>query len=193
MEFWFARHGQTEWNAERRFQGRSNSPLTELGRQQAMDQGENLRRNVPNLYETDLVISPLGRVIETVEIALPGMVYRIDDDLMEHDVGPISGLSLAERVAIDPRFGSENSDDVLAAYYSIKGGESYPKFSQRIKRAMARVQRPTIIFAHGIVGFEVRANALGLIGKTRRSLRGGQGVVYHIKDGVERRLELKPS
>ena len=103
MEFWFARHGQTEWNAERRFQGRLNSPLTELGRQQAMDQGEILRRNVPNLYETDLVISPLGRVIETVEIALPGMAYRIDDDLMEHDVGPISGLSLAERVAIDPR------------------------------------------------------------------------------------------
>lgn len=193
MEFWFARHGQTEWNAERRFQGRLNSPLTALGHEQATDQGEILRRHVPNLYETDVVVSPLGRVIETVEIALPGMAYRIDDDLMEHDVGPISGLTLPERIAVDPRFGSDKSDEVMAAYFSIKGGESYPAFSARIKRAMARIEKPTIIFAHGIVGFEVRANALGLIGKERRALRGGQGVIHHIKDGVERRLERHPS
>lgn len=193
MEIWFARHGQTEWNAEGRFQGRLNSPLTELGRSQAMDQGELLRRHVPQLDAVDVVVSPLGRVIETVEIALPGVAYRTDDDLMEHDVGPISGLTLPDRIALDPRFGSARSDEVMAAYYSIKGGEPYPQFHARIKRALGRITGPTIIFAHGIVGYELRAQALGLVGKARLGLRGGQGVIHHIKDGVERRLEIDPS
>ena len=46
MKLYFVRHGETEWNTQRRFQGRKNSPLTEKGEQQAKNIAEVLR-NIP--------------------------------------------------------------------------------------------------------------------------------------------------
>ena len=43
MEIYFVRHGQTVWNVEKRFQGLSDSPLTELGITQAKLLGEKLK------------------------------------------------------------------------------------------------------------------------------------------------------
>ncbi|MGU4174521.1 phosphoglycerate mutase family protein, partial [Pseudomonas aeruginosa] len=42
MSIYLVRHGQTEFNAVRRWQGQVDSPLTELGRQQAMRMGRRL-------------------------------------------------------------------------------------------------------------------------------------------------------
>ena len=61
MKIYFIRHGETIWNTEKRFQGSSNSPLTELGRNQALKLGKRLKNtNFTNFYS-----SPLGRTIET--------------------------------------------------------------------------------------------------------------------------------
>jgi broad specificity phosphatase PhoE len=126
--------------------------LTALVREQATDQGEILRRHVPYLYETDVVVSPLGRVIETVEIAFPGMAYRIDDDLMEHDVGPISGLTLPERIAVDPRFGSNKSDEVMAAYFSIKGGDLIQRSVRGSNAQWRALKSPRSFSPTGLLG-----------------------------------------
>lgn len=62
--FYLARHGQTEWNIERRIQGQLDSLLTELGKQQAVLLGEQCRQ----LKITQVLSSPLGRALQTAEL-----------------------------------------------------------------------------------------------------------------------------
>lgn len=92
------RHGQTDWNVERRYQGTTDRPLNELGHQQAQALAESMRGE-----EWDAIIaSPLKRAWET---ALPvsdvlGMSNDLlvpDPRLMERSYGAAEGLTLAER------------------------------------------------------------------------------------------------
>src|SRR5688572_13758 len=89
---YFARHGQTDWNAERRLQGQHDIPLNSLGRAQAAQSGTILRgmfaRDGVRAVDLDYVSSPLGRARETMELmrtglGLPPQQYRIDARLME--------------------------------------------------------------------------------------------------------------
>jgi len=63
-----ARHGQSEWNQVRRFQGAQDVALSDLGREQARALGQALRRYRP----AAAYVSPLARARETAEIALTG-------------------------------------------------------------------------------------------------------------------------
>src|SRR6185295_7086949 len=66
MKLLLARHGQTEWNADRRFQGHTDVALSERGRAQAHALGRGLRgRRITAAY-----VSPMRRAVETAEIAL---------------------------------------------------------------------------------------------------------------------------
>ena len=95
-----ARHGETDWNRERRFQGHADPPLNELGREQARALGEQLAEaGVAAVYSSDL-----GRALETAQIAgraldLPAEPLR---GLREIDVGEWSGLTFAEIEVIFP-------------------------------------------------------------------------------------------
>lgn len=62
--FYLARHGQTEWNIEHRIQGQLDSPLTALGKQQALLLGEQCKQ----LNITQILTSPLGRALQTAEL-----------------------------------------------------------------------------------------------------------------------------
>ena len=95
-----ARHGETDWNRERRFQGHADPPLNELGREQARALGEQLAEaGVAAVYSSDL-----GRALETAQIAgraldLPVQPLR---GLREIDVGEWSGLTFAEIEVLFP-------------------------------------------------------------------------------------------
>ncbi|MGH7279358.1 MAG: histidine phosphatase family protein, partial [Candidatus Rokuibacteriota bacterium] len=65
MRLLLARHGQTVWNADRRFQGTADVGLSALGRAQAAALGAAVRRYHP----TAVYVSPLRRAVETAEIA----------------------------------------------------------------------------------------------------------------------------
>ena len=69
---YFARHGETDWNLERRLQGQHDIPLNALGRVQASRCGEILRdllaRDGRPAARFDYVSSPLGRARETMEL-----------------------------------------------------------------------------------------------------------------------------
>lgn len=85
------RHGQTTWNAERRWQGWAEAPLSELGERQAVDAAAHL----PGFGFSRVVASDLGRARRTAEIlaaelSLEGDVI-VEPDLKERDVGPFSG------------------------------------------------------------------------------------------------------
>ena len=67
-EIYLVRHGETEWNAQGRFQGCLDSPLTPNGREQARQIGMLLARVLEGYRGVTMHVSPLGRACETAEI-----------------------------------------------------------------------------------------------------------------------------
>ncbi|WP_346926045.1 histidine phosphatase family protein [uncultured Arthrobacter sp.] len=89
--FALIRHGQTDWNAQRRLQGSTDIPLNDVGRGQA-------RVAVENLAGSDwdaIVSSPLSRAAETADLIAAGLgltVARRVPDLTERSFGPAEGM-----------------------------------------------------------------------------------------------------
>ena len=100
MKLILARHGETPWNAEGRYQGQSDIPLSPVGEGQARALGERLR-DVPI---TRAVASPLGRARQTAEFALGERraILSTDPGLMEIAHGTWEGLLASEIDARDP-------------------------------------------------------------------------------------------
>ena len=89
--FALVRHGQTDWNAQRRLQGSTDIPLNDVGRGQARDAVA-----VLSGYEWDAIVSsPLSRAAETADVIAAGLglsVTRIVPELTERSFGPAEGL-----------------------------------------------------------------------------------------------------
>ncbi|QDW29002.1 histidine phosphatase family protein [Arthrobacter sp. KBS0702] len=89
--FALVRHGQTDWNAQRRLQGSTDIPLNDVGRGQARDAVA-----VLSGYEWDAIVSsPLSRAAETAEVIAAGLglsVTRLVPELTERSFGPAEGL-----------------------------------------------------------------------------------------------------
>ena len=190
VELFVLRHGETTWNREGRMQGHLNAPLTELGVEQAVTQ-----RNI--MAEQDLsgfcvLSSPSGRAVETAAIALGPLVTEIitDPDLREVGVGEWTGRLRAE--LIDPTEWQVTADGVLELYDMAPGGEGLAGLEARCAQFLARLERPHVLVTHGITSRMIRALALGhgpnVTLATLSEMPGGQGVVYHVKDGQQKRL-----
>src|SRR5215210_2743191 len=128
------RHGQSTWNAEGRWQGQSDPPLSDLGREQA----EEAAGKLAEVGVTALVTSDLIRARETGEIlahALGLAAPAEDPDLREYDVGDWEGLTRPEIEAGWP--------DQLAAWregrlLATPGGETRSAFLERIMAGLRR-------------------------------------------------------
>ena len=186
-EVYFLRHGQTKWNFEGRFQGQKDSPLTALGRRQAADQGQLLRAVIANWRAVDVWVSPLGRTRETAEMALRHVpaAPTIVRELAEISVGGWEGLRRGEIEKLEPRLANPSQSERFEVYFNSPGGESYDAFSARIRSVLEALQRPTVIVAHGIVGRVLRGLWLGLERGQLAGLQGGQGCIFHLKEGRE--------
>ena len=68
VSIYFVRHGQTDWNAEKRLQGQTDIPINARGRAQARRNGRLLAGYLADPAALDYVASPLGRTRETMEI-----------------------------------------------------------------------------------------------------------------------------
>src|SRR5579871_6119870 len=94
-----ARHGETEWNVARRWQGHAESDLTDTGRAQALELASLVGESgISAIYSSDL-----RRAADTASIVADalGLTVRVDAELREVDVGEWSGLTSAE---IEARF-----------------------------------------------------------------------------------------
>jgi broad specificity phosphatase PhoE len=121
-----ARHGETDWNRERRFQGHADPPLNELGRRQARELADSLADS----GVTAVYASPLARARETAEIvaAALGLPVEPRPALREVDVGSWQGLTRDEVEARYP-------DDFrrwLEAGQGWADGESYDDLGRRV-------------------------------------------------------------
>ena len=95
------RHGETDWNREKRFQGQTDIPLNDLGRTQARTNGETLSRLGVGFDAHVFISSPLSRAAETMRIAraamgLPAGNFTFDDRLKEVSYGDWESHTLAE-------------------------------------------------------------------------------------------------
>ena len=125
-----ARHGETDWNREGRFQGWADPPLNATGRAQAVDLSVQLMaEELAAVYS-----SPLRRAYETAEVvaASRGLEPVTVDALREVDVGSWSGLSRAE---IEQRF-PEQYARWLDYGRGWEDGETYEQMVDRVVGAL---------------------------------------------------------
>ena len=186
-DLYILRHGETAWNAEGRMQGALNSALTDLGRAQAARQAEILA--AVDLADYDVLTSPQGRAFETAAIALARQVshLRTEDRLCEIGVGDWAG-KLRSELAGDNDY-VEGPDGALELYEQAPGGEGFAALERRCAGFLASLTRPSVLVTHGITSRMLRAVVTGVGRAGMADMGGGQGVVFHLRNGVQKRLE----
>ncbi|MGW5924407.1 bifunctional RNase H/acid phosphatase [Nocardia fluminea] len=123
------RHGQTALSVERRYSGRGNPPLTDLGREQA-ERAAKLLAAKGDIAA--VVSSPLQRARSTAEAAASalGVGLRVLDGLTETDFGDWEGLTFAEAAERDPLL---HRDWLGDPSIPAPGGESFDQVRERVE------------------------------------------------------------
>jgi ribonuclease H / adenosylcobalamin/alpha-ribazole phosphatase len=139
--FLLLRHGQTPLSVDRRYSGRREVALTDLGERQAAAAGARLATLVD--ASTPIVSSPLGRARQTADAvaAATGGSVSVHDGLIETDFGAWEGLTFAEAAGRDPRLHTTWLGD---SSVPAPGGESFDTVHRRVRQA-----RDDLIAAHG--------------------------------------------
>lgn len=186
---YFIRHGQTDWNAARRFQGRTEIPINETGRGQAARNGDALAENLKNLDRFFFTASPLTRTRETMEIirerlSLPSQRYMLDDRLIEIDLGEWNGRTPEEVNADDPGIFDQRNQSKWD--FTIPGGESYAEAAIRTREFLTSLKGPTIVVGHGASGRLLRGYLRGLDTDKVAHLAAPQDVVFKLEKGLEK-------
>jgi broad specificity phosphatase PhoE len=165
-----ARHGESDWNVEKRFQGHSDRPLTERGRKQA--------RALADLVGAEKIdavyTSPLSRARETAEIvaARAGLEAVALPELREVDTGSWSGLSRAD---VEARF-PEGFARWRSGGSGWEDGESYEEMAERVIGALRKIAEDhpdgrVLVISHGGPIRAIHAAAEGLAIKDYRRLK----------------------
>jgi probable phosphoglycerate mutase len=157
-----ARHGETDWNRELRWQGHADPPLNSLGRQQARALAESLAAmRIAAVYSSDLV-----RASETAEIVARRLEVplQLDAALRELDVGSWEGHTLAELEARDA--------EAVACWqksgeHGWEGGESHGEMAARVLEAIRSIAAEhvgdeAVVISHGGPMRALKAFAAGL-------------------------------
>ena len=142
------RHGETDWNRESRFQGHADTTLNDVGRRQAAA----LARALESEGFSAVYSSPLERAAETARIIASklGLEVRLDESLMEVDVGSWSGLTRGE---IETRYA-----DGFARWreygHGWDDGETYEELGVRVLAGLRRIaeshpERHVLAVTHG--------------------------------------------
>ncbi len=181
------RHGETEWNAEGRFQGALNSPLTETGRGHAHQLAAKMAEL--DLTQFDIRVSPQGRAFETAAIALARQAafLRTDDRLREIDVGLWSG-KLRSEVSANGIVLEDTPDGPLALYEHAPEGEGFAALRARCTAFLNDLTGPTLCVTHGITSRMLRTVAMDQPSASLEHRPGGQGMVHVVENGVHRTL-----
>ena len=157
------RHGETEWNSQKRMQGHSNSDLSEVGRGQIQALGE-LMKNVSfdHIYSSDSL-----RTSQTAEAITQysGHTLQFDQRIREKNLGVFEGLTSTEAKERHPEI--YRLFKTAGANYVIDEGESTQQlleraleFSEEIR--LRHPQERVVMVTHGGVVRVLMKHALGL-------------------------------
>ena len=134
MEIYFVRHGQTIWNVEKRFQGLSDSPLTELGITQAKLLGEKLKDiKFDKFYSTSL-----KRANDTANYIKGNRKQEVEifDDFVEISMGDMEGIKQEDFKKLYPEQVKNFFFNQLEYDPSSFGGESFLEVRERVIRGL---------------------------------------------------------
>jgi len=128
------RHGQTPMSVQKRYAGRSDVPLTDVGVQQAAAAAKRL----VSAGLDGIVTSPLLRTVQTARevAAVSGAAVVTDDGFRETDFGAWEGRTFAE---VRERWPAELSAWLADPEVAPPGGESFTDVSARVTAALHRV------------------------------------------------------
>jgi broad specificity phosphatase PhoE len=185
----FIRHGQTDWNAGRRWQGHADIALNETGRQQAVLLGRRLRKwPIQRIYSSDL-----QRAAVTAQIV--GDALRLepifDVNWRERHVGRFEGLTTDEIKAQFP----DSWESMRTGPLDPPGGETQDEVMERAAAAFDTLiarhsEEMTAVVSHGGIihatvhyALDLPASALG-----RLSFRGNTGISIIEMDDTLARL-----
>ena len=165
------RHGQTELSVQRRYSGRGNPELTELGRRQAAAAARYL---VERGGITAVISSPLQRAYDTAAAAAKalGLDVTVDDDLIETDFGSWEGLTFGEAAERDPDLHTRWLRDTATM---PPGGESFDDVLERVCRARDRV-----VAAHQDATILLVSHVTPIKMLLRLALDAGPGILYRL-------------
>ena len=191
---YLVRHGQTEFNRERRIQGHVDSPLTELGVRQAHAVGGLLADLIRDPAGWRIVSSPLGRAHATAEIVaarLGGLPIELDERLKEMSWGAHDGRLRAELEAEHPEtFGR------TGWAFDASSGETYDQVCARVGSWLADLppepERRIIAVSHGISGRVLRGLYAGLDRDRTSTQDVPQDAVYLLQHGGVGRIDCEP-
>jgi alpha-ribazole phosphatase/probable phosphoglycerate mutase len=165
-----ARHGESDWNVEKRFQGHRDRPLTERGREQAHALADLVGAEKIGAVYT----SPLSRARETAEIvaARVGLKVVALPELREVDTGSWSGLSRAD---VEARF-PEGFAHWRSGGSAWENGESYDEMAERVIGALRKIAEDhpdgrVLVVSHGGPIRAIHAAAEGLAIQDYRRLK----------------------
>ncbi|MET4620843.1 putative phosphatase [Arthrobacter sp. 2762] len=172
--FALVRHGQTDWNAERRLQGATDIPLNDVGREQAREAVGTLAN-----YQWDAIVSsPLSRAAETADLIAEGLgltVARRVPELIERSFGPAEGLQAGpelEALRIPGGFRGGESDDGAAS----RGMNALEQLAQEFSG------QHVLVVTHGTL---IRLSLSRAIGRTLDSVHNAvlNLAHHHASDG----------
>lgn len=195
LTLYFARHGQTQANVEKRFQGWTcDTPLTNLGLEQALDVGRILMQELGDQPSIACVSSPLPRARTTMEIVRSTLhiipsTYAIDDRLIEINLGSWDGLTEMEARSLDPGFFDARMGDKWDI--RVPGGENYADVASRARDWLQSLDRDCFAVSHGAFTRIVRGLFLGLDGAGMSALDEPQGVVFRVRGSDVVQLDPK--
>ncbi|MBW8708751.1 MAG: histidine phosphatase family protein [Alphaproteobacteria bacterium] len=192
VTLYFARHGQTQANAEKRFSGERDTPLTALGLQQAAQVGHILKRELGMAEGYRFVSSPLARAIATMRIArqVMGLApedFATDNRLKEIDLGVWDQLTDEEARARSPILFEQRRRDKW--HVRVPGGENYAEVAARISDWVRELKTDTIAISHGATTRILRGLLAGLDWQAMSALDEPQGVVFRAEGAQVVKLE----
>jgi broad specificity phosphatase PhoE len=185
VTLYFCRHGQTEANVAKRYQGLTlDTPLTHKGQKQAKAIANILRRHVDDVAVLRCVSSPLKRARKTMEIVrshlgLPPKAYETDQRLREIDLGAWDGLTHTEARKLDPAEFKRREADKWNV--RVPGGESYSDVAKRAERWLLGIKRDTFAVTHGGFTRILRGLFEDLNANEISDLDEPQGVVFRVR------------
>lgn len=184
VSFYFVRHGESEANAARRFAGRTDSPLTQRGREQAEAVAEVLAKTPFDR----IVSSPLSRCRDTALLIARRHQLPVDlePDLVEIDVGEKTGSPFDEVSGLP-----EWRDDGFVAW---PRGETLDQVLSRAHRVITRIAAESagervLVVGHGGVTRILMSHFLGLLPRLDRSPATNTNLSIVVSDGVTHRVE----
>ena len=174
MRIYLVRHGETEWNRARIFQGRSNLPLNQEGRKQVKALALALKNKPLNAIYT----SPLIRALETarlIKVFHPLIPIFEEKGLIEMDLGEFDGMKAQDWAEQYPDFRKAWNEN--PASVKMPGGESLKEVQVRAKDTLERITRiyppdtTILISSHNFVNLTILCDLLEIPLHRFRELR----------------------